>query len=280
MKVFYLKFLKNSLIWLCTIFLILDLFFLGLANNLKGSVKDAVSAIVKQEITNEVVKALEDNFDVDVDKEQITEKMQDVLEKNETVSHMIDKYYNLAFDFLSGKENVEDIQIVDDVDQLMNDSEEVLKEYNIELDEQVKEDIRYIAASPKVTELLNEGIATMQEKIPNEFTTLINIITFVTSSTFKIILIVIILILLLSIGLLKKSYYRWFKNLGIASIISAIPLLTLHYLVHYITTTMLEDSVVISLSSISFYSYVSIILGVLEIVIYIIFHKKTVKNEK
>lgn len=271
-----MKFLKKICLGFLMILLVLDLFLLGLVSNIKATVKDAVSSVVKQEVAKEIVDNIGNQ--VNVDKEKVANDIKKVLEENKTFNTMLDKYYDVIVDALKNNESTININITEDIDSLITESEKILKEYNIELDEKMKSEIKKFASSNEMNKIINEDIVALKNEMPSEMSTAIDIFTFITSSTFKAILFGILAIIIILIGLLKKSYYQWLSNLGIASIGSAIPLILTPYFVNYLTTQMGEESITITLTSIATYGYVSIGIGIGEILLNTILKK--MKNKK
>lgn len=271
-----MKFLKKICLGFLMILLVLDLFLLGLVSNIKATVKDAVSSVVKQEVAKEIVDNIGNQ--VNVDKEKVANDIKKVLEENKTINTMLDKYYDVIVDALKNNESTININITEDIDSLITESEKILKEYNIELDEKMKSEIKKFASSNEMNKIINEDIVALKNEMPSEMSTAIDIFTFITSSTFKAILFGILAIIIILIGLLKKSYYQWLSNLGIASIGSAIPLILTPYFVNYLTTQMGEESITITLTSIATYGYVSIGIGIGEILLNTILKK--MKNKK
>ncbi len=262
--------MKKLLISLLTIFITIGLILLGISLNLKRTISNVTSTIIKEEVTNTMTTYLENN--TSVDKEEIKKGVDKVLNSNDTLKKTIDNYYDEIINVL-GNKDAKEINVASELETLIDNSEEILKEYGVTISKQDKEKLMEIVSNDEINKTVNEAIKEIKSDMPKEVTEVINILNFISGTTFKIILISVIILFLVVIALLKKSTYKWLINFGIASIITGLLYSFVLPNLMDIITKSLNDNISISLSSMVNYGYIVLILGVIAVILNIVLNK-------
>lgn len=269
--------MKKFLIGFLTLLITIAIIMLGLSMNLKSFVVDSVDTIVKEEIITDI-----SNYVGEITGQEITEVkkgIDKVLNENDTIKNVVNNYFETVIDVMMGKE-VTSINIGKDLENVINSSEDILKEYGVTLNESDKKELIDYVSSDEINDTFNETLNEFKGSMPTEFKTAVEIFDFLRSTTFKIILIVVIIVFLGLIALLKKSPYKWLSNLGEASIISGVIMGILMPLVINIIAKELEKSkIILSSKSFSTFGYVAIGIGVIAIILNIVLTKVLIRKE-
>ncbi len=272
--------MKKFLIGLLTMIMTLSFITLGLAMNLESMIVGTIDEVVKESVANEVVKYAEK--ETGIEKEKIKKQVTEVLEKNEAIKKTLDESLDKALDILSGKE-IDNFTIANEVEEIITNSEEILKEYGVALTKEEKEELLDMVNNEEFTKTFNDTVLEIKENIPTEAKTAVDTFNFVRSTTFEFILIGIILFSLVCIALLKKSYFKWLANFGESTIVTGVicgilmPILT-NFINEELAKNMTETKVVLVLDSLKQYGYILLILGLMAIIINIILTKVTKKE--
>jgi len=133
--------MKKLLISLLTIFITIGLILLGVSLNLKRTISNVTSTIIKEEVTNTMTTYLENN--TSVDKEEIKKGVDKVLNSNDTLKKTIDNYYDEIINVL-GNKDAKGINVASELETLIDNSEEILKEYGVTISKQDKEKLMEI----------------------------------------------------------------------------------------------------------------------------------------
>ena len=262
--------MKKLLIGILTIFVTLGLILLGVSLNLKATVTEVATNMINEEVTNTMTDYLEKN--TDVNKNEIKKGIDKVVNSNDTIKKAVNNYYSEFMDILSDKE-FKEINIASELEILIDNSEPILKEYGITISKKDKEELTKIVSNEEINKTVNESIKEVKKEMPGEVTSALNILNFITSTTFKIILIGTIILSLVLIALLKKSIYKWLINLGIASILCGLLYSIVIPIVFNILSKEIDAKIKISASALNNYGYVVLALGILTIILNMILSK-------
>ena len=262
--------MKKFLISILTLIITLALIVLGLTFNLKSMIIDTTDIILKKEITNQITDYLADN--TDYNKEDIKKSIDKVLNENELIKKTVNTYMDKFINVLNDKE-VTDIDLSQELESIINDSEPILKEYGITISEEDKKELLNEVSGEEINKTFNESVMEFKKEMTSEDKTILNIFNFITSTSFKLMLIGGVIVLLILIALLKKSFYKWLSNFGMSLIFSGIVLGILIPLLMDTIIKEIGEEFIISYSSFSTYGYVSIGIGVILIVINILIPK-------
>ena len=267
------KFIKGLLIGILTSWIAILFILFGIVSGVKNILVDTLDVIIKDELKSGITEVLEDFSDEEVSEETIKE-IEKQIDANPGIKQITSDIYDAFLTGLSGDEINVEIDVAKEVEAFINENEETLKEYGIELTEEEKEELLEAVSSSEINDIVNETLAEMKEDITDEAQTAIDIYVFFTGPIFKVILIGLIIVALVLIALLKKSYYGWLSNLGSATIIVGILLGVLLPVVVSTIITELESEVTISTGFLSTYGYILIAIGVVSLITYIILNKK------
>ena len=155
--------------------------------------------------------------------------------------------------------------------------EEIDKNPNIKklMDDYYDKIMLSVVSSSEVNTIVNDAIVDVKNNMSSDVKAVINTYAFLISGTFKIVLVAMVVVSLVFIALLKKSFYRWLTNLGIASLVSGVVVgVILPMIISVIIEGVASDGgLEVSTSSLNTYGYGLIILGVVAIIGNIIISK-------
>ena len=194
----------------------------------------------------------------------------------------MNKYFDKIIAVLSSKEDSVDIDVAKEIEEIINDSEDLLEEHGVTISEEEKEELIEALSSDELNDAVNEALTEMKSNMDSDVKAVFDFYVSVTSSSFKIVVIALIAIALVIIALLHKNYYGWLFNLGIASIITGVLLgLALPSLIDAVIAEMSSESdVILSTVAFSRYGYILLAVGVVSIVAKIFIGKNQVKTVK
>ena len=187
----------------------------------KAVTEELLGQYMKEELVNNVVDNLEMNLD------QLTiedvETIKQELKNNEEINQIMDKYGTRIIEDLS-KENIEDINMEEDLEIIMKENKDSIEKITGEelSDEQLDQAITEITENNDLDSAYKEIIAEAKQTMPTETKTMIDSYNTITSNQFIIIASIISVVSIIIIALLKKPYYKWIVNVGIAGIISSL----------------------------------------------------------
>lgn len=265
--------MKKFLIGLLTILLTLVFIVLGISLTIEKTITENISEVVKEEVTTEIVNEVAKN--ANVDKEQVKKELNELIEKNEVLKKTLEESLDKAVDMLSGKE-VEDLNFTKELEDVINNSEEVLKDYGITISKKEKQKLLDMVNNDELNSELQQTIKEAQESMPESVKIAIDAFSFIRSTTCKVILIISIIIILLCIALLKKSYFKWLSNLGVVTLICGIFYsFVVSFFIDIVSKEFALNSknIVLSVGSMSAYGYSLIGIGIVSLVLNIILSK-------
>ncbi len=270
--------MKKFLIGILTILMIFAFLILGLALNLETTITENIEGIVKEEITSKIVEEVVKN--TNIDKDNVKKEITKVIEKNDVIKNVLDECLNKTIDLFNEKE-VGDFDFTNKLDEVIDDSEEILESYGITVTDAEKEKILNTFASEDFNKEFQSTMKEVQENIPSNVKNTINIILFLRSTTCKVILILIILGSLICIALLKKSYYKWIGNLSKATIISGVFYgVLMPMFVNFLNQELVSsERFVLSTVFMNRYGHVLLGLGIIFLILNISFSKTKDKKD-
>ena len=187
----------------------------------KAVTEELLGQYMKEELVNNVVDNLEMNLDQLTTEDVETIKQE--LKNNEEINQIMDKYGTRIIEDLS-KENIEDINMEEDLEIIMKENKDSIEKITGEelSDEQLDQAITEITENNDLDSTYKEIIAEAKQTMPTETKTMIDSYNTITSNQFIIIASIISVVSIIIIALLKKPYYKWIVNVGIAGIISSL----------------------------------------------------------
>ncbi len=268
--------MRKFLIGILTLLITIALIGLGLTLNLKSMILDTTDIILRKEITNDLAEYIGDN--TEYNKEEVKESIDKFLNENELIKNIVGTYMDKFIDALNDKE-VTNIDLSRELENIINESEPILKEYGITIFEEDKNELLSEISGEEINKTFNESVMEFKNEMTSEDKMFLDIFGFITSTSFKLMVIGGIIVLLILIALLKKSYYKWLSNFGGALIFSGIVLGILIPLLMDVVIKEIGEDFILSYSSFSTYGYISIGIGVVLIIISI-FIPKIINKKK
>lgn len=183
--------------------------------------KDLVGTYAKEEISTEIVNNIKKELP-EVEEAKIT-ALEEKLQSDEKTQEIIDKYIARVLNDLDS-EKVSDINIEEDVKSIIKENRQEFETVvGRELsDEKIDEVINEISEKEDINGTYKEMIEKAKQEMPRESKTLITSYNSISSQEFIIVLVVITVISIIALAFLKKPYYKWIANVGIAGIIASI----------------------------------------------------------
>lgn len=183
--------------------------------------KDLVGTYAKEEISTEIVNNIKKELP-EVEEAKIT-ALEEKLQSDEKTQEIIDKYIARVLNDLDS-EKVSDINIEEDVKSIIKENRQEFETVvGRELsDEKIDEVINEISEKEDINGTYKEMIEKAKQEMPRESKTLITNYNSISSQEFIVVLVVITVISIIALAFLKKPYYKWIANVGIAGIIASI----------------------------------------------------------
>lgn len=269
--------MKAFLKVLLTVWLFILLVVFGIVINVKSVLVNTTDVIIKKEIKENVVTIVE-KLDEEVPKDVIT-KIEKRIDENQELKKIMDNYYDQIIKAFGNNGTIQ-IDVEKELEVLINNSEDILKEYNIVITEETKQEMLTTVSSNEINEIVNDSISEAKANMSDDVKTVLDIYVFATSLTFKMILVGLMLVTIVLIAFLKKSYFKWLSNFGISATLSGMIFATvLSTLVNVFLKGIIEENnMVIDLISFHTYGYVLIGIGILSIILNIVISKLRVNN--
>ena len=264
--------MKKLINAILTIILIPMITLLILSFNLQTIIIDTIStSIVKEEIANNIDEIITDAYNIN--NEQIKKEIKENLENSNITQEITNEYLNSIIKSLeSNDKNPPNINNY--IEKIIDENEETLSEHNITLNEEQKNTIIAEINTTVINDTYEKIINNLDTNITSQNNNIIKLYNILISNTFKIILTILIAIDVLMIAIIKKSFYKWTYNLGIAGIINGIGLAIIYPLFSEIITNYLNKTTTynfnINNQSITTSTYACITLSVILLIIYFI----------
>lgn len=240
--------------------------------------------IVTKEVSSKVIEVTEEVYD-DIDYETL-EKLETSIGNSEALTKITKKYFDNIVDSVINDTDVEIPNTKEDILSLINENEAILKENGIVVTEEQKEKIAgKITEGGKIDKVYKNVVTSIKSKISYEEVQVIKAYDRVTKPEFTWTIVAIIIVLILLIAIIKKTYYRWTYDLGIAFVFSGIILSLVAPLMMDIVSIDITEKILGKASEININPLVNLgygcfSLSALFIIIYIVGNKVTRYNER
>lgn len=252
--------MKKFLVGLITFLISILITLLGVSFSLKAFIVDNTNNIIEKELVSATEEVLKE---IDEIPEEAKVEVKKILEENKEIKKIMGNYFDIALDVLSGKTNIDDINITKDVEKILDESEGILKDYGITLSDDDKKQILDAVSDEEVTKVINDSIKDLQKEMPKNLQTGVQVYSFINSLTCKLVIIGIIILGTILIALLKKSYYKWLGNLGVAAIVSGLFLgFIVPFVIGFIVESIEDINITLSTSSFVTFGAITLIVGV------------------
>ena len=174
---------------------------------------DLIGGYLKSELTNQMTEAITE--DIENLSEEEYHQIKSEIKNDKEINALVEKYSSRIIEDLS-KEKVEDISLEEDIKSLLHSNKDTLERViGREIsNEQLDQMIDTVLQDNENT--YQQIIQQARQEMPKEAQNTI------TSKEFIVIAVIISVIAIVIIALLKKPYYKWIVNVGIAGIIAAL----------------------------------------------------------
>ncbi len=180
-----------------------------------------IGEYTKEEVSKQMTTTLQQELPELTTKE--IEIIQTKIDNSKTINDIINKYTNRILKDLSS-DKVENINIKNDIATILEENKSIVEET---LDKKIADEdydrvIDEIVNNDALDNAYKHLIEDTKNNMPKETKTMIEGYNTITSDQFIITTIIISIVSIILIALLKKPYYKWIVNVGIAGIISSL----------------------------------------------------------
>lgn len=185
--------------------------------------EDILGTYLKDSISSQLTDNIEEQYPELTGEEY--EQLEKTIENNESLNSFIEKYTDQIMNDMTGEDvNPEDVDLKEDIKQLLLENKEYVEQATgVEISDEEYEaaiDEAFDREDPNIvySQIIKDTKQTLSEDDKN----IIKGYQFITSNQFIVILSIAAVVVTLLIALLKKPYYKWIVNLGIAGFVSGI----------------------------------------------------------
>lgn len=185
--------------------------------------EDVLGTYLKDSISSQLTDNIEEQYPKLTGEEY--EQLEEKIKNNESLNSFIEKYKDQIMNDMTGEDvNPEDVDLKEDIKQLLLENKEYVEQATgVEISDEEYEaaiDEAFDREDPNIvySQIIKDTKQTLSEDDKN----LIKGYQYITSNQFIMILSIAAVVVTLLIALLKKPYYKWIVNLGIAGFVSGI----------------------------------------------------------
>ena len=261
--------IKKFICGLLTVLLIILFSTLIFSLNFKKVVVNTISSVVvKEEIVssiNDVVSSFDDKVN-----DEVLEKVEDNIKQSEAIDEVTEDIFDEVMGYLNNGDEIVIANIDSELEKLIDENKDTLKDYGIEITEDDKQEIiDSIALDDLINEKIEEEVMIVKDNMSSEELFVLNIYNVLTSSTLQIAMVIGIIAITVIIALIKKSLYKWMINVGIAlCLVGIINIIGMSMVVN-----LLSDIISIDIGGIVTNGYIALGIGILLIVIHVLLNK-------
>lgn len=241
------------------------------------------NVIVKGEITSKIVLSVK-NVYPNASYEAL-EDIENAIGNNSSVNELTTKYFDEIVNSITSDKKVKAPNTREELLSLINDNEMILKEHGVIVTEEQKDKIVNEIVESNIVNDVYEKISTMIKKDLNDNQKkAADLYKLVISNDFRLTLILLIVIITILIMVIKRSFYRFSINLGIASLLSGIIVtfifpFVVNMLEEDLTYKLIGESAKININMLTNYGYICFVFASLFMIVYFI-GNKIVKNKE
>ena len=185
--------------------------------------EDVLGTYLKDSISSQLTDNIEEQYPELTGEEY--EQLEEKIKNNESLNSFIEKYKDQIMNDMTGEDvNPEDVDLKEDIKQLLLENKEYVEQATgVEISDEEYEaaiDEAFDREDPNIvySQIIKDTKQTLSEDDKN----IIKGYQYITSNQFIMILSIAAVVVTLLIALLKKPYYKWIVNLGIAGFVSGI----------------------------------------------------------
>ena len=185
--------------------------------------EDVLGTYLKDSISSQLTDNIEEQYPKLTGEKY--EQLEEKIKNNESLNSFIEKYKDQIMNDMTGEDvNPEDVDLKEDIKQLLLENKEYVEQATgVEISDEEYEaaiDEAFDREDPNIvySQIIKDTKQTLSEDDKN----IIKGYQFITSNQFIMILSIAAVVVTLLIALLKKPYYKWIVNLGIAGFVSGI----------------------------------------------------------
>lgn len=274
--------MKKFLKFLLTIWLIVLLLALGGNFCFKPLLISGVRSIGQEELQKGLSEIVEEQLkDTTITMEE-KEEIVEIIQNNPVLNDMMDRYLDILFDVALGNIEKVDVDWKKEVDTVLIEIDPILKEHNIEIDDNLKEEVLNNLPIEELNQELNQVLTDTKAEMPQDTKVALQGFRFVMGELFLQILIILIILDLVFIALLNKNYFSWLFNFGIATLVVGFLYLSSYVVCQNVLVEGLKEmfGVTFPFDSLLQYGGCLVALGCIAMGLKIFFTKRQNKTEE
>ena len=261
--------MKKFICGLLTVLLIILFSTLIFSLNFKKVVVNTISnVVVKEEIVssiNDVISSFDDKVN-----DEVLEKVEDNIKQSEAIDEVTEDIFDEVMGYLNNGDEIVIANIDGELEKLIDENKDTLKDYGIEITEEDKQEIiDSIALDDLINEKIEEEVMIVKDNMSSEELFVLNIYNVLTSSTLQIGMIIGIIAIIVIIALIKKRLYKWMINVGIALCCVGI----VNVIFMPIVVNLIRGVITIDIDGIVTNGYIALGIGILLIVVHLLLNK-------
>ena len=260
--------MKKFICGLLTVLLIILSSTLIFSFNFKKIVVNTISnGIVKKEIIDSIDEVVS-NFD-EVNYDNVINEIKDNIENSEVIDNVTLDIFDEVMGYLNDGDDISIVNIDDEIEKIIDENSDILQEHGIEITEEDKQEIiDSVIIDDFVNDKIEEEIISVKDNMSSEELFVLTIYDVLTSSVLQVGLMVGILLLIFIIGLIKRSFYKWMINVGIAlTCVGIVDVIFMPFVVNLLLSLSNMD-IVIDIGGIVTSGYIALGVGIVLIIVY------------
>lgn len=208
----------------------------------------------------------------------------EILESKEIkdmVNRYLDKIINTMADENISLDELNEYDIEQDMIKYIKENKEILSQKTgIEITDEMVDKASEKLDERDTKKVIKQTVENTRRNLSPQEKSLLKLYNFITSTNLKIILVISIIIDLLLIAVIKKSLFKWIKNLSQSMTIAGTLTILISMALEIIISKILKVQENIKLESMSNLSIIILISGIILYIVYKIIDRLLIKEKK
>ena len=226
---------------LLTTVMVITIFLLCSCTYVKQIINDEIiSHIGRETFTTEISDSIESQMpEIDEQKKQ---EIKDLLDNNEQLNNIVDTISERIVADLS-KDEIENIDINDDIKTFLQENKDLfIGAIGDEIsEEEIDQAIDEAISETDFNQVYRDAVKSVQNDMDQDVQTVLDVYNYITSQEFLSILIIVFVVAMAITFLLQKPHYKEIENVSIATIVSAVFVVPIAFIMDMILQAILEE---------------------------------------
>ena len=226
---------------LLTTVMVITIFLLCSCTYVKQIINDEIiSHIGRETFTTEISDSIESQMpEIDEQKKQ---EIKDLLDNNEQLNNIVDTISERIVADLS-KDEIENIDINDDIKTFLQENKDLfIGAIGYEISEkEIDQAIDEAISETDFNQVYRDAVKSVQNDMDQDVQTVLDVYNYITSQEFLTILIIVFVVAMAITFLLQKPHYKGIVNVSIATIVSAVLVVPIDFIMNMILQAILEE---------------------------------------